>query len=524
MRHKILVIDDSYDEREPSYCRLTDACDNTQTAIPPSFHIDLHFAHNPWEIELLLRDHAFSAVILDVVLKNWKWREGVQVYASEILDKIDDNIPVALLSSEWVSEEVKHLVANWPTKNCRMFIHWEDIDDGDRVAKGSLTRVLLDLVKHIEDYRHLDYSVTLSDRDPICILHLSDLQFGGFNDWKHKLEAGHCATTIKKLWKEGPTFIVITGDIAERGLPHEYEAAKQWIAQLVSEFSWSLPSSRIFMVPGNHDVCLPFATSSLLTLQETDESKRSSASNPQAKKDFLVDFTADRKMAYDLTDYAFKPYLDFSAAVAPRQFLPPSGDKDRQDACRHAYAWLEARFRYLGVVFFGLNTSRPINPGILPNRKVPKASVEDITTEAQRIVSNCVEPPIFIGMTHYYPQHTKAEWGVDNPEDFEQLMTDVPRVALWLHGHWHKRETSTHSVRDGMQLVVNSAPSLTVRESHRPPDTARGFSMIELKREDNKVIKCTIFPVEFAGNTLQIRENEGRKLSLDKNGYFKVDP
>ncbi|OGS93115.1 MAG: hypothetical protein A2061_00910 [Gallionellales bacterium GWA2_59_43] len=306
MRHKILVIDDNYKERAEKYARLAMVCSDLAFATPPSFDVEIIPARHPSEVESLLRDNAFSAVILDVVLNGWKGASGVPVRASEMLAKLDDSIPVALLSSEWVSDEVKNLVATWPTKNCRMFIHWDDISDDAHIKDGSLTRILCELAKYIEAYNNLDYSIELEDGNPIRILHLSDLQFGGFKNWKLKLEAPHCAAVIRRKWKDGPTFIVLTGDIAERGFPAEYEAAYSWLSDLVSEFGWSLPSSRILLVPGNHDVCLPFAAGSMLKLEETQGSKDARAKDPKLEKELRVDFAADEELVCDLTDYAIK--------------------------------------------------------------------------------------------------------------------------------------------------------------------------------------------------------------------------
>lgn len=520
MRHKILVIDDNYTTRSASYRCLEDACRDPDKITPPLFEIDLIYARTPLEIENLLSQNVFSAVILDIVLNNREWTGGAPVRASDMLSKLNNNIPVALLSSHWYSEEVKNLVAEWPTKNCRMFIHWDDLENKDRVKEGSLTRVLFELAKHIETYCNIDYSLQLTADDPIRILHLSDLQFGGFDKWKLKLDAGHCANTIRRLWPSGPTFIVITGDIAERGLPEEYEAAHKWVSELVAQFSWILPTSRLFIVPGNHDICLPFAAGSHLTLQETEESILARTKTPSAKKDFYVAFDVDPIKYNDLTDFAFRPYLDFTGRLAPRLLLSVSADEERRKASRQSLAWLEARFRHLGVVFFGLNTTQPVNPRKLPSRAIPLPTVEDITAEIRKVLDDG-NPPLVIGMTHHYPLHGKAEWAVDEPEHFTQLFTDVPRIALWLHGHWHLRETTDHSISGGGRLVVNSAPTLSVREEHRPPDTARGFSMIELTRLNNRIDGCRITPVDWVGHSLRIREGESSSFTVDDKGYFR---
>lgn len=524
MRHKILVIDDFYEERSKVYDRLRQAClDPGKYATPASFEIDLVYANASWQVDELLRQNSFSAVVLDVVLSGWKDSAGEPVRASDMLAKIDNNLPVALLSSEWLSKEVKAIVSEWPTKNCRMFIHWDDILIDERVQKGSVSRIIHTLAGFIGAYKNIDFSLVLESNDPIRILHISDLQFGGFGEWKQKLDASHCATTIRKLWNEGPTFIAITGDIAERGLPEEFDAARAWIAEMASQFGWRLPSGRILLVPGNHDICIPLAASSTLMLRESDESKEAKRKNPKERRVLAIDFVPEKGMAYDLLDYALRPYNDFCENVAPRPLLPFPVDEERKKSVRNSLAWVDARYRNEGVVFFGLNTARPILPHTVPGRDVAKVTVEAIVQELQKIVAEMEVKPLIIGLTHHYPLRGPQEWAVDQPDHFAQLFSDVPNVALWLHGHWHMRETTDITTPGGKRLVINSAPSLTVREEKRPPDTARGFSMIELKRQKGTVTKCEITSVEWVGTTgLCIREAEAKKYKRAKDGHFNT--
>lgn len=519
MGHKVLIIDDNYEERSQLYHKLTMKYRPEHTVTPPGFDIELVFAQNPNEVKSLLRNTSFSAVILDVVLKDWTWKPGQPVRASEMLEKMDNDIPVALLSSHWVSDEVKNLVADWPTNNCRMFIHWQDIEDDTRIEAGSITRILFELSKHIEAYKGLDYSILINENEPIRILHLSDLQFGGFGDWKQSLNSGHCANRIRDLWPDGPTFIAITGDIAERGLPEEFDAAYKWLSDFVSEFSWKLPSSRIFVVPGNHDVCLPIAASSHLALKESQKSIRNRKKDAAFPKVLQVDFTSDTELHSELSQLAHYPYNSFCDKVAPRLVLQPPHDNARRIAGQFSYPWIESRFRHLGLIFFGFNTSQPIVPREIPKRTIPLVTVEEIVKEVKSVSVD--QPPIVIGLSHHYPLSGQAEWAIDNPRDIDQLFTDIPRISLWLHGHWHMRETTDHSIPGGGRLVINSAPSLSVREGNRPPDTARGFSMVELRRSNQIIYGCRVIPVEWVGTTLKVRSSEAHEYTIGANGYFK---
>jgi len=173
MRDLILVVDDK-PVRRPTYENFAAACKDPVTL--PSFEIELMFADSQYHVERLLRQHSFSAIILDIVLTDWDYD------AEKILLKVeDDKIPIILVSSDWDSKDVRELVANFPKKNIRMFIHWNDLKDQKHIQARGFN---FTLAKYIEDYKKIDYSLRLESDSPVRILHLSDLQFGGYENWK----------------------------------------------------------------------------------------------------------------------------------------------------------------------------------------------------------------------------------------------------------------------------------------------------------------------------------------------------
>ncbi len=58
------------------------------------------------------------------------------------------------------------------------------------------------------------------------------------------------ASLVRDLHSQQPHHIVITGDLTHLGLPNEFEKARDWLCALG-------PSSRITVVPGNHDTYVP---------------------------------------------------------------------------------------------------------------------------------------------------------------------------------------------------------------------------------------------------------------------------
>jgi DNA repair exonuclease SbcCD nuclease subunit len=86
------------------------------------------------------------------------------------------------------------------------------------------------------------------------ILHLSDLHIGKDNNFDRSTVLCPLIERVKKDLKEGlkPELVIVTGDIAFKGIKKEYDEAKKFFTDLLKELK--LPDQRLFIVPGNHDV------------------------------------------------------------------------------------------------------------------------------------------------------------------------------------------------------------------------------------------------------------------------------
>lgn len=88
------------------------------------------------------------------------------------------------------------------------------------------------------------------------ILHLSDLHFGRdkteMEEQNRKLVLRLLTDKVLELdegWQ--PTYLCITGDIADTGSAAEYDGAKKWLLEFLAKLSIDI--SAVFMCPGNHD-------------------------------------------------------------------------------------------------------------------------------------------------------------------------------------------------------------------------------------------------------------------------------
>lgn len=76
---------------------------------------------------------------------------------------------------------------------------------------------------------------------PRTILHLSDTHFG----WP--MRRGLAERIVEEAWDLGPDLVVVSGDLTQRALHHQFRAARRWLD--------ALPQP-LLAVPGNHDVPL----------------------------------------------------------------------------------------------------------------------------------------------------------------------------------------------------------------------------------------------------------------------------
>ena len=101
----------------------------------------------------------------------------------------------------------------------------------------------------------------------ITILHLSDLQFGK----NHRFAGVDLTglpnpydTLLARLWEDlqrlrkdhglQPDLLIVTGDLAEWGMPDEFRDAREFLEKLTDKDHLNLPRQRVAIIPGNHDI------------------------------------------------------------------------------------------------------------------------------------------------------------------------------------------------------------------------------------------------------------------------------
>ncbi|MGK7871764.1 MAG: metallophosphoesterase [Xenococcaceae cyanobacterium] len=95
------------------------------------------------------------------------------------------------------------------------------------------------------------------EKSQMYILHLSDLHFGNTQDAKnwHSQLADDLRQLLSQLQQGQPPrldVLIISGDVANKSEPSEYEAAELFVNRLLPDFG--LRQNQIVIVPGNHDL------------------------------------------------------------------------------------------------------------------------------------------------------------------------------------------------------------------------------------------------------------------------------
>jgi 3',5'-cyclic AMP phosphodiesterase CpdA len=482
--NRILVIDDEWNlpERRNGYLSLESA----SREHTPHYPIKIDFAAKPLDVPVMLRSAVYSAALVDVKLDSW----GCPLRT--ITDFIDDALPICLVSKRWNDTTSDDVNDAWRRKNCRTFFHWSEI--GGDTGK---VKVLMQLNRILAEAKGQDDTVVLGENESAFILHLSDLHIRAGSEADRDLEISRAAEEIRRACRNrAPTFVAITGDVAQHGFPSEYRSAEHWLRKLFSDMEFgNPPTPRLLLVPGNHDVCLPLAFSSRVGIVKSGEHRME-----------LVDSGNDIPDQLELTGSALDPYRQFATKLSGRS----TSSWDDQTG---SLAWIEGRFRHLGIIFFGMNTARPFSSRTEAGREVDPRGLGRIADQLRELSHSGEGAPVVVGMSHHCPTGDVGDRSVTNPDAFTLFFNRDIKAGIFLHGHVHERRAEYNS---RFKLIRCCAP--TMNESARPVDTLRGFSVIEIERTNYKPTKIGVTCFDWRQSDLEV--SKVARFVRRRNGTF----
>ncbi len=508
MKHNILIIDDEWSDRQTAYDKFAEEIKKRYSGFEVAFVYQKK--DDRVDLKMNLMQNSYSAVITDAVLTGiWK-----NISIRDVVELVPEKMPMAVVSDRWDQTNAQELMYAWNKPNCRTFLHWRDIDIKDEKHKhdykiGQIQYAIQSIVYMLSDKEKLDPHLNLSPDEDIRIVHISDLhtkQIGSEQneDAVQRIfnKAQTCARAILKHWQNKlPTFLAFTGDVSDYGSPSQYEMAHKWIQYFYKCLDLGkLPAKNILYVPGNHDVNIRLASSARVSISFG----KSGAINTKI---------AANIQQPELIKYAYVPFNNYLSKITDCPFLD-------QDIDANQFVWLELRFRHLGIIFYGINTS-VANASGLPDRKINVEVLRRLGEKLGEFACRKNEDnlPIVIGLGHHCPVAAADDGAITNLKDFEEYMQGNGKTHIFLHGHCHENIIRDSSIGDE-RLVISGAPSFSQPAIDRPEDTFRGFNLLTLARQNNQVNSLTVHSFGWLGTT--VKSIGSRSYSLQNQNFIET--
>jgi predicted MPP superfamily phosphohydrolase len=251
------------------------------------------------------------------------------------------------------------------------------------------------------------------------ILHLSDLHFGTRQDatsWYNQL----AEDLTQELRVSRLDAVILSGDIANRSTPEEYDAAQHFFDILAREFHVSAP--QIILVPGNHDLNWGLAKKAY-KLMDREEHKG------ELKDGHFIPAGEDaiRVRDEDLYKQRFAHFAEFYKAV-------------RGEAYPLEYP--EQAILYpipaANLLILGLNSAWELDHHFSKRAGIHREALNAALTKLRMSpddIKNCLKIAVW-----HHPIHSGAEDRITEGSFLEQLAKAEFRLAL--HGHVHKADAN----------------------------------------------------------------------------------
>ena len=326
-----------------------------------------------------------------------------------------------------------------------------------------------------EDIRRAKLAVTtvaiashplVETRQPIRILHLSDLHFTG-----KSLPSNHLVPLLQDLRKgdslgfESVEYLVISGDMTDKGDAGGFDKAREFVELLIDELG--LSAQRCIMVPGNHDV------------QDTEEAWQHFLSESSARKYqpdeerwhkegsvFLVeDHAKYRNRLKQFSDAFFHKIT----AGEPYPLAP-------------AEQGVSHLFPDTGIQFLTLNSAWQIDQFHRNRATMHPEAVTGVISQADSEINDAIELELLKkkqSLFRFAVWHHALEgkWAMQNDDFLEVLQAAEVRVCL--HGDVHENRRKVVSHWKNPVHIIGSG-SFASPEKGRPESTPRLYNLLEV--------------------------------------------
>lgn len=282
-----------------------------------------------------------------------------------------------------------------------------------------------DLTQTVSETSSLPLSSSIK---PMHILHLSHLHFGTPDDatlWSSQLAEDLC----HDLNCPHLDALILSGDIANKSTPEEYEAAQLFLENFRQDFP--LTPRQIILVPGNHDLNRPLVENAY-SVKYRDECEPY-----ELEEGWYIKVNESVVEVCDREKYKQR-FSHFSNFYQTLKNQPYPAEYDKQ----YTLDYLPDR----NLLILGLNSAWQLDHHYKSRASINPNAINNALTEIRRNrqqYQNCLK----IAVLHHPLDSTSSDRITDRGF-LEQLA--VAGFRLFLHGHIHKAETGLfrHDMND----------------------------------------------------------------------------
>ncbi|HNY46052.1 MAG TPA: metallophosphoesterase [Casimicrobium sp.] len=416
----VMIVDDQLESAKPEDARL-DIYKKWLKHVSDVHHgkwtFDFHYCSGLDDVaKVVVAPGQPYLSIVDMVLEGVSWpTTAVDLLNDKLLD---EKWPMILVSGKFDSPEaivrVNRLIGKLDKATPCQFLTWTTIKratdgfDADNVAfivGAVLSRA-----------RNQDLRFKKGLDDPIDILHITDPHFG-----KATWDVGALISLRRAREVSGlaaADFLAITGDVADRGTPAQYQQAYEYFEALannrvVERVDSGLPKDRVFMCPGNHDFSRPIAL----------------AANISNTLPYAVTVSISSESEW-IRPYSWTPYYEFETKMTGQthKWIINPGFR------------VNTRFASSGLIILELNVERyaieDYQDGIAEADLRASINAAVAAVENARKNSECV-----LVLAHRHESNAWLQLSQMIQSNLQGLATAGPLVFLC--GHEHSPEVST---------------------------------------------------------------------------------
>ena len=485
----VLIIDDDFQNRKCYYEKIFDGF--TITGIDQKSQVGT------------IKYKNYKLIAIDLFLWNDSPHE-----AKSIMDNLDGDIPIVLISQKWTSgnggplEQISSIRHN---KTIIKIIAFQRLtcaseNDVDKICQEYNSEII---ISYNAFYNH--NSVPIKDDATINILHISDMQFGG-----NVSEAAYFdVDTICEFLKQNfymPHIVMISGDIAQSGNHSEYSKALEWFETLKKGlFKDENQKNRFIVSPGNHDANFNYFAAFLLNYDFK-------TSRYLVDKD-SVDDTNKNSLRYKKSDIS-KDIIDSVVFNNFARFAYELTEDERWLLNSNHYNLVINNFENLGIRIIVMNSNANITALDSVNGdplKSHRGAGIDVSA-CSKLKENLNEEKLFtITLSHLGPY----EMGINSENTLIWSQTrnflDSIKNDLWLCGHAHQLRSSKIDEDDARYISQKPfaySGSLRLNPSSLPQDAHRGFNVIQLHRKEGIVEQIDIIQCEIVMNNIRVKSTK----------------